>query len=199
VKRSFVVGLIAIFALLGGPQAASAEISAVFSDNPYLDHGAPGGVECEVQGPGDNEGQRWCGTGQHNANNGNRSTVETFDGVPIDVNVAFPPAPESGPDGPWPLMMVFHGYGGGKINFPSLQRWIDRGFAVFSMSNRGFHESCGTTSSRSADPDCPTPGPRSGTPRSSPGCWSTREWSMGGRSGQSVALTAAGCRWRWPR
>jgi predicted acyl esterase len=158
VKRSFVVGLIAIFALLGGPQAASAEISAVFSDNPYLDHGAPGGVECEVQGPGDNEGQRWCGTGQHNANNGNRSTVETFDGVPIDVNVAFPPAPESGPDGPWPLMMVFHGYGGGKINFPSLQRWIDRGFAVFSMSNRGFHESCGTTSSRSADPDCPTEG-----------------------------------------
>ena len=157
-KRLAAFGLTALLILIGGAQAASAEIPDVFADNPYLDHGAPGGIGCVVQGPGDEEGQRWCGTGRHNANNGTRSTVESFDGVPIDVNVAFPPAPESGPDGPWPLMMVFHGYGGGKINFPALQRWLDRGFAVFSMSNRGFHESCGTASSRSADPDCPTEG-----------------------------------------
>lgn len=141
-----------------GASVASAEIPAVFGNNPYLEDGAPGGISCAVQPSGDEAGQRWCGTGRHNSNNGTRSSVETFDGVPIDVNVAFPPAPESGTDGPWPLMMVFHGYGGGKINFPSLQRWLDRGFAVFSMSNRGFHESCGTGSSRSADPECPTDG-----------------------------------------
>ena len=157
-KRLAAFGLTAILILIGGAQAASAEIPNVFADNPYLDDGAPGGIGCVIQGAGEYEGQRWCGTGRHNANNGTRSTVETFDGVPIDVNVAFPPAPESGPDGPWPLMMAFHGYGGGKFNFPVMQRWLDRGFAVFSMSNRGFHESCGTLSSRSADPDCPTEG-----------------------------------------
>ncbi len=157
-KRLAVFALTVISILFGGAQAASAQIPNVFADNPYIDDGAPGGIGCVVQGAGENEGQRWCGTGRHNANNGTRSTVESFDGVPVDVNVAFPPAPESGPDGPWPLMMVFHGYGGGKINFPALQRWLDRGFAVFSMSNRGFHESCGTISSRGADPDCPTEG-----------------------------------------
>ena len=41
-----------------------------------------------------------------------RSTVKTFDGVPIDVRVAFPPEPASGPDGPYPLIMLFHGYAG---------------------------------------------------------------------------------------
>ena len=44
-----------------------------------------------------------------------RSTTKSFDGVPLDVNVAFPPAPASGADGGYPLVMLFHGYGGGKI------------------------------------------------------------------------------------
>jgi len=157
-KRLAAFALIAVSTAFAFTGAAAASIPAVFANNPYIDQGSQNGLACAVQGSGAYAGQRWCGTGQHNANNGTRSTVETFDGVPIDVNVAFPPAPESGPDGPWPLMMVFHGYGGGKINFPGMQRWLNRGFAVFSMSNRGFHESCGTASSRSADPDCPTKG-----------------------------------------
>lgn len=157
-KRLAAFAVVAVSISLGFAGTASAEIASVFGDNPYLDDGAPGGIVCQVQGPGNDAGQRWCGTGRHNANNSTRSSVESFDGVPIDVNVAFPPAPESGPDGPWPLMMVFHGYGGGKLNFSSLQRWLDRGYAVFSMSNRGFHESCGTASSQGADPDCPSGG-----------------------------------------
>src|SRR5467141_452851 len=44
-----------------------------------------------------------------------RSTVKTFDGVPIDVRVAFPAQPANGPDGPYPLMMLFHGYGDQKL------------------------------------------------------------------------------------
>ena len=157
-KRLASCALIATSITLVCAGAAGAAVPAVFGNNPYLSQGAPGGITCQIQGEGEYEGQRWCGTGRHNAKDGTRSTVETFDGVPIDVNVAFPPAPESGADGPWPLMMVFHGYGGGKIDFPALQRWLNRGFAVFSMSNRGFHESCGTDSSKAADPDCPTKG-----------------------------------------
>ncbi len=81
-----------------------------------------------------------------------RSTVKTFDGVPIDVTAAFPPEPPaSGPDGPYPLVMMFHGYAGRKLGLPEMQVWLDRGYATFSMTTRGFGESCGTSAARSAD------------------------------------------------
>ena len=116
-----------------------------------------GEVACVTQSGGAADGQTWCGTGQHNQNADVRSTVESFDGVPIDVNVAFPDEGEFG-TGPYPLVYVFHGYGGGKINFPQMNRWLSRGYAVFSQTNRGFHESCGTATSKAADPDCQTKG-----------------------------------------
>src|SRR3954447_7758485 len=40
----------------------------------------------------------------------------TWDGqTKVDVNVILPPAPASGPDGPYPLIGNFHGWGGSKI------------------------------------------------------------------------------------
>jgi predicted acyl esterase len=97
------------------------------------------GIACNVEG----DGVRFCSDTP-------RSTVPAFDGVPIDVNVAFPPEPASGPDGNFPLMMMFHGYGGGKIGLDAMHRWLDRGYATFSMTNRGFRESCGSMASRTA-------------------------------------------------
>ncbi len=54
-------------------------------------------------------GQRWCGTKPGTIDSTldaalatDRSTVETFDGVPLDVNVAFPPDPFPAADGPYP-------------------------------------------------------------------------------------------------
>ena len=79
--------------------------------------------------------------------------VDTFDSVPIDVNVAFPPEPSAGPDGSYPLIMVFHGWGGRKAGFDDLRRWTSRGYAAFSMTVRGFNESCGK-SQPAPDPDC---------------------------------------------
>ena len=73
-----------------------------------------------------------------------------MDGVPIDVNVAFPPEPASGPDGNFPLVMMFHGYGGDKIGLGAMQHWLDHGYATFSMTDRGFHESCGSAASKTA-------------------------------------------------
>ena len=81
-----------------------------------------------------------------------RSTVKTFDGVPIDVAAAFPPQPASGPDGPYPLVIMFHPYGQAKWSLPDMQTWLDRGYATFSMTTRGFGESCGTSASRAVDP-----------------------------------------------
>lgn len=143
--RKFAVVLSSLFAL-ALTSSAQAAIPDVFD----------GAVTCEVKtapllpGQPDYSGQRWCGTG--NSNPLTRSTVKTWDDVPIDVNVAFPPAPDVGPDGDFPLMMIFHGYSQTKINFENMQRWLDRGYAVFSMTDRGFAESCGSPTAKLADP-----------------------------------------------
>jgi hypothetical protein len=77
-----------------------------------------------------------------------RSTTKTFDGVPLDVNVAFP----AGGTAPYPVVGVYHGYGGSKVDFESAQRWLDQGYAVYTLSQRGFGESCRSQESRDADP-----------------------------------------------
>ena len=114
------------------PQAAQAAIPSAL------------GVPCTVQG----DGVRFCGS--TTSDTPPRSTAAAFDGVPIDVNVAFPPEPAAGPDGNYPLMMLFHGYGGGKLSLTTMHRWLDRGYATFTMTDRGFRESCGSSASRTA-------------------------------------------------
>ena len=79
-------------ALMAFAPAANAAITSVFTATP-----AP--IPCAVQG----SGVRLCDqTIAGNPGGTARSTVKTFDGVPIDVRVAFPPEPASGPDGPVP-------------------------------------------------------------------------------------------------
>jgi hypothetical protein len=75
----------------------------------------------------------------------------TWDGATkIDLNVVLPPEPGAGDDGPYPLIGLFHGWGGSKIGLedPRVQKWAEAGYAVFSMSDRGWGNSCG-----SSDPD----------------------------------------------
>jgi predicted acyl esterase len=70
----------------------------------------------------------------------------TWDGkTQIDVNVVLPPEPGSGADGPYPLIGVFHGWGGSKIGLEDarVRDWAERGYAVFSISDRGWGDSCG--------------------------------------------------------
>jgi predicted acyl esterase len=99
------------------------------------------------------DGVRECGTGT-SSDDTVRSTAASWDGTPIDVNVAFPPASEG--DGPFPLIIVGHGYGGEKIGFGNpnttggLRRFTSRGYAVFAMTARGFHQSCGKTNAITA-------------------------------------------------
>ena len=106
------------------PSAASAAITSVF-----------GTVTCTTQGPGSSEGQRWCG-------NSAGTTVPSWDGTPIDVSVAFPPA--TGSDNNYPVVGIYHGWGSTKI-LPSsaqAQRWLKLGYAVFSQTDRGWGNSC---------------------------------------------------------
>jgi predicted alpha/beta-fold hydrolase len=127
-------------ALMAIASPADAAITSVFTNTPTP-------IPCVTQGTG----VRLCDQTTFSPAQ-TRSTVKTFDGVPIDVRVAFPPAPATGPDGPYPLIMMFHGYAGSKLALSSMQPWLDRGYATFSMTTRGFGESCGTSASRSADP-----------------------------------------------
>lgn len=69
----------------------------------------------------------------------------TWDGTTkIDLNVVLPPQP-SGEDGPYPVIGLFHGWGGSKIGLEDerVQQWAEAGYAVFSMSDRGWGNSCG--------------------------------------------------------
>jgi hypothetical protein len=117
-----------ILALLAVPAVAGATIGSVF-----------GTVTCTTQGPGASEGQRWCG-------NSANTTVPSFDGTPIDVAVAFPPT--TGADNNYPVVGIYHGWGGSKItpSSTSAQRWLKLGYAVFSITDRGWGSSCGTPS-----------------------------------------------------
>ena len=67
-----------------------------------------------------------------------------------------PAGPRQRTDGNYPLIIVGHGYGGSKIGFGAsgstsgLRQFTSRGYAVFSMTDRGFHESCGSAASITA-------------------------------------------------
>ncbi len=89
-----------------------------------------GGVPCVAQP--DQGGVRQCS-----------GIVHSFDGAPIDVNVTLPAAPASGTDGNYPLLGMFHGWGGSKLGIGSTAPWAQRGYAVFTMSDRGWGDSCG--------------------------------------------------------
>jgi hypothetical protein len=90
--------------------------------------------------------------------------IPTWDGVPIDVDVTLPPTG----DGPFPAIVMVHGLGGSKTDFEAVdpegddangaahvQRYhynnvfyAQRGYAVMTLSQRGYGRSCGTPDSR---------------------------------------------------
>ncbi len=90
--------------------------------------------------------QRQCGTDESSDQDaGVRSTAPSWDGTSIDVKVAFPADPTPATDGDYPLIIAGHGYGGSKndFSFADMEHYTDRGYAVFAMTARGFHQSCG--------------------------------------------------------
>jgi predicted acyl esterase len=124
-------------ALAFAPAASAADpIDQVFGD-------AASPIPCVTQSTAGHEGQRWCGTA--NGMSPTTSTVPSWDGTPIDVTVALPPVPASGEDGDFPVVGVYHGYGGFKAapSSDTVQRWVSKGYAVMAMTDRGFWGSCG--------------------------------------------------------
>ena len=112
------------------PSTADAAISSVFGSQ----------ISCAVQP----SGQRFCGAAS------GAGRVASWDNVPIDTAVAFPPAPAAGADGPYPVIGIYHGWGGSKLALTGAdaQRALSRGYAVFTMTDRGWGQSCGQQPSR---------------------------------------------------
>ena len=133
-KRTMLAAAVVVAGLV--PSTADAAIPQVFTKT-----ASP--VNCMVQA----SGQRFCGT--------STAQIPSFDGIPLDVSVAFPPAPTDGsPDGPYPVIGMFHGWGGSKLALTGadVQRNVTRGYAVFTMTDRGWGGSCGRT--LATDPRC---------------------------------------------
>jgi predicted acyl esterase len=111
----------------------------------------PFGHACTAQ-----NGVRFCPT----QNDSQR--VPTFDNVPIDVDVTLPPTGT----GPFPTIVILHGFPGSKASFESTSPQGDpsstqtfhynnvffaqQGYAVVNYTARGFGRSCGDSSSRTA-------------------------------------------------
>jgi pimeloyl-ACP methyl ester carboxylesterase len=89
--------------------------------------------------------------------------VPSWDGVPLDVDVTLPPTG----DGPFPTIVMLHGWGGNKRSFESATPegtgganyhynnayFAQQGYAVVTPSARGFGRSCGVAASRTS-PGC---------------------------------------------
>ncbi len=135
--------VIALLSALVAPGAAAAATPA------------PLGLSCN---PPQVDGVRVC------PGNGSSQRVPSFDGVPLDADVTLPPA--SFGDGPFPTIVLLHGYGGSKHDFESTDPsgngsttyhynsdfFASQGLAVLNYSARGFGSSCGTAASRASDP-----------------------------------------------
>ena len=96
----------------------------------------PFGHSCQAQ-----NGVRFCPTTSRS------ERVPTFDGVPLDVDVTLP----AEGNGPFPTIVMLHGWGGSKTNFESASPtgaynnnyFARRGYAVLNYTARGFGDSCG--------------------------------------------------------
>jgi pimeloyl-ACP methyl ester carboxylesterase len=133
------LALIPVLALLAPASAAAAP-------------GDPFGHACTAQ-----NGVRFCPTSTDS------QRVPSWDGVPLDVDVTLP---ASGA-GPYPTIVMMHGWGGSKTAFESTTPeasggtdwhynnvyFAQQGYAVVTYSARGFGRSCGAMSSRTS-PAC---------------------------------------------
>ncbi|MFL5894939.1 MAG: CocE/NonD family hydrolase [Thermoleophilaceae bacterium] len=111
---------------------------------------APFGHACTAE-----NGVRFCPTPD------SAGRVPSWDGVPLDADVTLPPDGS----GPWPTIVMIHGWGGDKTDFESktpdgdgsstyhyTNNWFAKqGYAVLNYTARGFGASCGKQ-----DPSAPS-------------------------------------------
>jgi fermentation-respiration switch protein FrsA (DUF1100 family) len=138
-------GLKLVFCMLVGVAVPLAAPSLSSATEP-----APFGHGCKAQ-----NGVRFCPTETL------EQRVPSFDGVPLDADVTLPPTGT----GPFPTIVMLHGWGGSKTDFESSSPagdgnetfdynnvyYAQHGYAVLNYSARGWGNSCGNPASREAE------------------------------------------------
>lgn len=135
---------------LGWAQAPTASArSAVLGD--HTAKGQP--IACVAQP----DGVRVC-HGDGKGPTGADFRLKSFDGTPLELYVTLPPAPASGADGGYPLVIQSHGWGeppkgpdDGQYGGPTARQWAKEGYAVVQLAARGWGDSCGAVASRLLD------------------------------------------------
>jgi dienelactone hydrolase len=137
------------FGLAAAP--AGAAISGVFAGQTMSGNAIP----CTAQ----SDGVRVCHGDYNNGPGGSDIRLKTFDGSPLEAWVILPPAPGTGTDGSYPLVVQSHGWDGpssgpndNQFYGPTADAWAKDGYAVVQLVARGWGDSCGTQQSRAADP-----------------------------------------------
>jgi len=135
-----------VVAFMALPAGASGAVTAVFAGQTIS--GQP--VPCATQ----STGVRMC-AGDYSSSGGPDLRLKSFDGTALQFWLTLPPAPASGVDGDYPLVVQSHGwavpttgptdtqYGG-----PTGEEWAQDGYAVLQFNARGWADSCGTVQSQ---------------------------------------------------
>ena len=150
-SRGVLVWCAAAAGLLAPATASAAPVTSVFAGHTMSGAGIP----CTTQ----SDGTRVC-FGTHDNGAGNTDLrLASFDGTPLSVYVTLPPAPASGPDGPYPVIVQSHGWGepttgpdDTQYYGPTGDAWAKDGYAVVQLVARGFGDSCGSVASRLVAP-----------------------------------------------
>ena len=140
-------------AAIGAWLAAAAPAHAVLAlfETPGLTQGNDA-VECTDQGT-----YRYC------PSDAGTERILSHDGlapgqrIPLDFHLYLPPAPASGSDGLYPLVVFIHGWGGSKTSIgggveSEYVPYAEAGYAVLAYSARAWGNSCG--SAQQANPEC---------------------------------------------
>jgi acetyl esterase/lipase len=133
-----------------GAAPASATITGVFAGQTVSGNPIP----CVAQ----SDGTRVCHGTYNNGPGGSDIRLKSFDGSPLAVFVTLPPAPGSGTDGNYPLVVQSHGWNGPtpgptdtQYYGPTGDAWANSGYAVLQLVARGWGDSCGSPASRQSD------------------------------------------------
>jgi hypothetical protein len=145
------VGLAAVAAaLLALPAGAAAADTGVLAGKTI----AGGPLPCETQA----DGIRVC-RGDSSGPGGTDLRLKSWDGQPLALFVTLPPAPASGRDGGYPLIVQSHGWAAppsgpddAQYGGPTARQWAKKGYAVLQLAARGWGDSCGTPASRLVSP-----------------------------------------------
>jgi dienelactone hydrolase len=153
--KGLLLGATIAGALLAPAVGSAAVISAPARNAVLAAHTANGlAIPCAAEP----DGVRVC-HGDGMGPKGVDSRLKTFDGVVMELYVTLPPAPASGPDGAYPLVIQSHGWGApttgpddGQYGGPTARQWAKEGYAVVQLVARGWGNSCGAINSRILNP-----------------------------------------------